>query len=160
MDYNFMTEMEGFLDREHSELLEQMSEIAAGKGKVAELYGEILSIFSYHLDKEEETVIPLLAYLKSRSTARSEVGFHDLESASRKFIGDAEEMISEHREMAQIIEKVASAKESGSSQKAAEIGRSLLHHVELEEEILYPAAEAACELLALEKNSTAGRQVR
>lgn len=151
MGYNLMAEMEGFLDREHSELLEQMSEIAAGKGRIAELYGEILSIFSYHLDKEEETVIPLLGYLKSRDTGQNKGRLRDLESASRKFIGDAEEMVFEHSKMAQLIEKAASAMGSDSSGKAADLGRSLLHHVELEEEILYPAAKAACELLALQE---------
>ena len=61
-----MKDKESFLDREHTEILETLQAASFTEGSTKRIFSEMLSIFSYHLDREEETVMPLLHYLSDQ----------------------------------------------------------------------------------------------
>ncbi len=144
-----MREKESFLDKEHTELLEKIQELSMREGDVGESFKAVMKIFSFHLDREEETVIPLLEYLRRRALKEPEPMHERISTASRGFQQEYGSMLSEHRE----IETLLEAAERSSSAKVNEVLdliRALRHHVEIEEEILYPAALAAGTLFNLE----------
>ncbi len=61
-----MTDGKNILDEEHEELIEMLGEVASEQTEVGRLFSEVFRIFRHHLDKENQTVAPLLAYLKER----------------------------------------------------------------------------------------------
>lgn len=55
-----MSDSESVMKNEHGELLELLEGISGKGGRTGEIFSEILGLFRQHLEREEETVIPLL----------------------------------------------------------------------------------------------------
>ena len=80
-----MKDKESFLDREHTEILETLQAASFTEGSTKRIFSEMLSIFSYHLDREEETVMPLLHYLSERCLFRNLQGYSCSSSSTAPF---------------------------------------------------------------------------
>ncbi len=144
-----MENKESFLDREHSELLESLQELSSSGGCNSRIFSDILKTFSYHLDREEETVVPLLGYLKCRIDRSCKPDVGKLRSAWDDFTKLHDTMLEEHREIKELLSEVKNQPET--SLKEQRLIRTLEHHVEIEEEILYPASMAAGVLTTVDK---------
>ena len=138
------------LENEHEELLELLGEIARKKTEVGHLFSEVLRIFRYHLVKENESVVPLLAYMKDRLGEYKGNEKNFLNLARAKLEDLYPEMISEHNEMGKLIRLAQIKLEEEQDKLASKLAEQLLHHVELEEELLYPAAFASGDLVEYE----------
>ncbi|MCL4328508.1 MAG: hemerythrin domain-containing protein [Candidatus Thermoplasmatota archaeon] len=141
-----------YLDNEHTELLEGMQNLSACDTEVGHAFKDIARVFSYHLDREESTVIPLLKYLRRKAEGECESSRERLLAASENFHVEYDSMLKEHGE----IEKLLGSVESigvGMERSVSDLIHDLRHHVEIEEEILYPAALAAGNLFMMEKDS-------
>lgn len=138
------------LDEEHEELIETLGEVAREKTEVGRLFSEVLGIFRTHLNRENETIIPLLGYLKDR-LGRYDAGAKEALTIARvKFEDSYSEMIREHEDMAKLIRSAQDLLKSTPDKLASDLAEHLLHHVELEEELLYPAAFASGDLVEYE----------
>ncbi len=138
-----MTQRESFLNEEHTELLAEISEMSATPGETGKLFTELLNIFSAHLDREEETVLPLLGYLRDSVESLVEVS-DSLFKAGKDFRTEYETMENEHNAMDNIMKTIEPNDVSG---KVMELIRHIRHHVMLESEIIYPATMTAANIV-------------
>ncbi len=141
-----MKDKESFLDREHTEILEELQAASLTEGSTKKIFSEMLSIFSYHLDREEETVMPLLHYLSERVTQNHGLDYALLRLRAHEFSTEFDNMLSEHQKLSDLASLAGKLFSSDSGEEIELLGK-LKHHMLTEEEILYPAAEGAVELL-------------
>ena len=97
-----MKDKESFLDREHTEILEALQATSLTEGSTKRIFSEMLSIFSYHLDREEETVMPLLHYLSERVTENYELDYALLRLQVHEFNTEFDNMLSEHQKLSEL----------------------------------------------------------
>ncbi len=145
-----MKDEKSILDEEHEELIGMLVEVAGKHTEVGRLFSEVLRIFRYHLDKENETVLPLLSYLKERLGNHNGNNKEALKLAWIEFKNDYPEMMHEHQEMGKLLERASNFMRINSDKAAMDLAEHLLNHVDFEEEILYPAAFASGKLIELE----------
>ena len=141
-----MKDKESFLDREHTEILEALQAAYLTEGSTKRIFSEMLSIFSYQLDREEETVMPLLHYLSERVTENHVLDYPLLRLQAHEFSTEFDNMLSEHQKLSELAYLAGNLISSDSGEEIEQLGR-LKHHMLTEEEILYPAAKGAVELL-------------
>ena len=147
------------LDQEHEELVEQIDKISHEDTEVGRIYAEVLRIFRLHLERENDTIVPLVKHLKERIDGFGEERTNSLREAKKKFEESYGTMMREHEELSKLIRLAENSIKTGMDPLAADLSEKLLHHVELEEEILYPAAFASGDLLEFEKE-IASRELR
>jgi iron-sulfur cluster repair protein YtfE (RIC family) len=138
-----MTQHESFLNEEHTELLAEISEVAATPGKTGKLFSELLNIFSGHLDREEQTVLPLLGYLYDSVERPIDVS-DSLFKAGKDFRTEYATMVNEHKAIDDIMKTTES---DGAPEKVMELICDIRHHVMLESEVIYPAAMMAANMI-------------
>lgn len=131
-----MAQHESFLKDEHSELLAGILEVSSTQDETGKRFLELLKIFSGHLDREEETVLPLIAYLYDSVEKQPEVN-GNLLKACKDFKTEYSTMVNEHEAMENIMKTIESKKASG---KVMDLIGDIRHHVMLEGELIYPAA--------------------
>ena len=146
-----MTETHSILDHEHEMLLEELDEASRATGRVGQLYSEVLGLFRPHLAEENETIVPLLKYNRNRLEEFENKDVENLKVASTRFENHFDRMIEEHREISRKLNQILEELKSNPDENAKHLAHELIHHVELEEEILYPAAFAAGDLLEFER---------
>ncbi len=142
-----MADVKNILDEEHEELKEMLVEAAHKNTEAGRIFSEVFRIFRHHLDKENETVVPLLAYLKDRLGDFMVKDKEALNLARAKFVETYPEMMREHEEMAKLIRSSQDLLKNNTDRFSADLAEHILHHVELEEELLYPAAFASGDLV-------------
>lgn len=137
------------LDKEHEEILEQLEEASNKRNDASKAFREILIRFRRHLEEENESIVPLLLYLKERAY-RSDVEVDGIfEGAAEKFDKNFEIMIREHRLVQNLLREAEEMLEKSPDERSLKVLRELDHHIELEEEFLYPAGMAAIEIIRL-----------
>lgn len=146
-----MTETHGILDHEHETLLEKLDEVSRSNSRTGEIYSEVLRLFRAHLDEENETIVPLLGYLKNRLGEFDNSDVEPLKLASARFEDHFDQMLEEHKEISRQIGLALDELKINPDEDALHLARELLHHVELEEEVLYPAAFASGDLIEFER---------
>lgn len=146
-----MTEKHSILDHEHEMLLEELDEVSRRSGRIGQIYSEVLTLFRAHLAEENETIVPLLRYNKERLEEFENKDVENLKLASARFENHFDRMVGEHREISRKLNHVLDELKSSPDEGAKQLAQELIHHVELEEEILYPAAFAAGDLLEFER---------
>lgn len=144
-----MTERISFLDREHGEILEKLHHASDIEGETGSAFGDILKIFSYHLDREEATVVPLLRYLSERTFEERDIDFNELENASMDFESQYDTMLEEHGRMVELMAGIE--RKSVGKREVSDLVEELKRHIEIEEEFMYPAAVGAMDLVEWEK---------
>ena len=149
-----MAHHSSILDKEHDELLEQLEDASRENNGLSKLFKEMHTKFLVHLDKENDTILPLLSYVKEVADGRV-IGENQLyRTAGQKFIGDYDKMISEHRIMQDLIGKVTEQLKVHPNVQMSNLARALLEHIEIEEEFLYPAAKMAAKNIKLEQEAS------
>lgn len=146
-----MTETHGILDHEHEMLLEELDGVTRRNDRVGEIYSEVLRLFRTHLTEESETVVPLLRYLKDRLGVFDNNAVESLRLASARFEDHFDRMLEEHGEISRQINLAIEELKIHPDEIALHLAHELLHHVELEEEVLYPAAFASGDLIEFER---------
>ncbi len=146
-----MIETHSILDHEHEMLLEELDEVSRRNGRIGQLYSEVLGLFKPHLAEEKETIVPLLKYNKDRLEEFENKDVENLKQASARFESHFDRMISEHREISRKLNEILDELRTDPDEGALHLAHELIHHVELEEEILYPAAFAAGDLIEFER---------
>lgn len=141
-----MVPMDAMAD-EHTGLLMDLKALSKGDTSFSSLFMEVLRIFRYHLDREEHTTIPLLRFLGQRNNGGGKPDTGDLRMKWRTFSMEYDIMISEHQQIISLLEKLDDFPDFSQDAMARDVAGELRHHVALEEQVLYPAAMAAGDLL-------------
>lgn len=154
-----MTEKDNILDTEHEELLEGLGEVARRKDEVGRIFDEVLRLFRSHMDKENQTIVPLLGYLRERLGDFNNQELKSLRKAAADFETGYPGMLEEHLEISRLIKMAMDEIGEKPDKMPLHLSHELLHHVSLEEELLYPAAFASGDLLDFEREEL-GRKIK
>ena len=147
-----MAEKHNILDHEHELLLEELNEISQQNGRIGDIYSQVLHLFREHLGEENETIVPLLGYLKRRLEKIDGKDIPILRTASERFADNFKRMmLEEHRQISKKLYLAIGELKLNPDEKVLHLAHELIHHVEIEEQILYPAAFAAGDLLRFER---------
>lgn len=139
------------LKEEHTEILGSLQAISSSGGNLAGIFSDMTRIFSYHVDREEEIMVPLLDYLAER---HGNISSHDmgyLEKRSAEFQIEMENLLREHEHLMLLIE-VAERVLKPEDEVAVAILSQLRKHTLLEDDLLYPAAQGAVSLIEIERS--------
>ena len=148
-----MGDHNSILDREHEEILAQLEEASAKNTETSKIFREMLAKFRHHLRKENDTIVPLLSYIKERTNGKAVEANEIHFSAEQKFNSNFGMMIKEHRIIQDLISKVQEQLKANPDEQSSNLSKTLLDHIELEEEFLYPAAKTAGEIIRLEQKT-------
>lgn len=140
-----------FLETEHQELLEEIVNASKQRSESADIFGRVLKIYRKHLDQEKVTVFPLLIYLRDRLRSNSVIEKSTLLEARDRFENFHEEMQMEHTEMSDLLKRILKTELHAQNSKAKSLAERILCHVEMEEEVIYPAAFASGDLIEWER---------
>ena len=136
-----MADEKNILDEEHEELIEMLGEVARKKTETGRLFSEVLRIFRYHLDKENETVGPLLAYLRERLGEYMTKDKESLNHARTMFEDSYPAMMREHEEMAKLFKILGNVPTKRTDDEKRELFSDLLEllteHNSYEESFIY-----------------------
>jgi hemerythrin superfamily protein len=149
-----MAHHSSILDREHDEIIEQLEDASTGDNGTSRLFREMRSKFLTHLEKENETIIPLLSYVKETANGAG-IGKNSIYiTAGEKFNRESDTMVSEHRTMQNLVGNVMEQLKIHPDGKLSKLARILLEHIEFEEEFLYPSAKMAARTIKLEQETS------
>ena len=149
-----MAHHSSILDKEHDELLEQLEDASRENNGLSKLFKEMHTKFLVHLDRENETILPLLSFVKETANGRVIEENQLYQTAGQKFIRDFDKMISEHRIMQELIGKVTEQLKAHPNVQLSNLARALSEHIEIEEEFLYPSAKLAARNIKLEQETS------
>ncbi|MEM3671444.1 MAG: hemerythrin domain-containing protein [Thermoprotei archaeon] len=127
------------LRHEHRELLDSLESLAARSDSLGVDARRILVDFRPHMEKEEELVLPVLGVLGELAPFilgddGKPVELTDTLSAKYR------SLFEEHKGMLHSILKFRDSALKIGDQGAMELAENLMHHIELEESVLYPAS--------------------
>ncbi len=127
------------LHDDHEALLSELNQIASLNTDVSKNAKNVANAFRSHFNREERTVLPQLSLLMAIAEGNWDIDtreallknnillneFHDLKKRTSRIFAAAEEMI-----------KVA---ENEHNKEAKKIAESIMLHIQVEEEVSYPA---------------------
>lgn len=142
-----MAENSSFLDEEHEELVRELESVSWRENPLGQAFSDILRSFKSHMERENSSVVPLLKYLRDRANGIAGGENSQFVDASVNFRENYKEMLEEHKSMVNAIYRVKRELASFLSDKISSLTDELIHHIAMEEEVLYPAALAASDLI-------------
>ncbi|MCL6090226.1 MAG: hemerythrin domain-containing protein [Candidatus Thermoplasmatota archaeon] len=135
------------LRSEHSYLLEKINDLAQREAGSSKIFIELRKLSYLHIEREQETIIPLLRYLKYRLDGKNKKYSPDLNEIRNKMILGYGELIEDHINIMNLLEE---AFHETYQVEVMEFVKNIAHHIALEEQIFYPAAMAAVDLIMID----------
>ena len=133
------------LRSEHSHLLEKINDLAQRESGSSKIFKELRELSYLHVEREQETIIPLLRYLKLRLDGKTEkYPPNPLELRNRMILGYGA-LIEDHVHIMNLLEE---AFHETYQVEVTEFVKNIAHHIALEEQVLYPAAMVAVDLIS------------
>ena len=137
------------LQFEHRELSDALQKAASAAGKTGQAARDVLDVLAPHILAEQEYAMPPLSEIAR--IARGEIR-PDMERYIQKteaFKAELPHMLEEHKLIVTALRRLMQAAAEEKQQGAAQFAQKLIHHAQLEEEVLYPAAILVGENLRL-----------
>jgi hypothetical protein len=137
------------LQFEHRELSDALQKAASAAGKTGQAARDVLDVLAPHILAEQEYAMPPLSEIAR--IARGEIR-PDMERYIQKteaFKAELPHMLEEHKLIVTALRRLMQAAAEEKQQGAAQFAQKLIHHAQLEEEVLYPAAILVGEYLRL-----------
>lgn len=132
------------LELEHEGFYRRVSEIIDSESNCWNYFAELVKTIEKHSRLEENVLVPLLTFIGNRSLSRSPEEIDNLNSLYDRFIENYDRLVSEHVSMRKILKDIRGQTYRIDITKLVD---EILHHMKMEEEMAYPAALAAGELL-------------
>lgn len=146
------------LQIEHAELHARLVKATREPGAVGEAAREVARLLHPHFVREEEFALPPLALLAemARDGVRPEMA--EVLAMTRRLKADLPRMLAEHRDIVAALKVLRSAAGAASLPEYEHFAEALVLHAQTEEQVLYPAAILAGELVARSLQETAEAQ--
>jgi hemerythrin HHE cation binding domain-containing protein len=127
------------LKREHEEAHDVLARASREPGLLGDAAKRLSRIIRPHVEKEETFALPPLGMLHQLVR-----GIHSPEEEAAAIMAwrlreDLENMIAEHRVIGAALEELLAAASAERRVEYAELATRLMHHMRLEEQVLYPA---------------------
>lgn len=131
------------LDDEHEELMGTLRKIGDRKNSTGKAVKELLRILEPHFEKEERVAMPLLGALPLLTSESRIENLKEIAGFREPLLQEYQSMFREHKSLTPLIERALSEARKERINDAVEVLEMLVHHVRIEEDILYPAALVA-----------------
>lgn len=126
--------------KEHEDLHTLLSVAAREKGPLGGVARQVDGLLHPHLVKEEEFALPILSVL----TLLPEEGFRgdlkEVMSMVMRLRKELPRMLEEHIQIAEALDVLAQEADRAGRREYVELAARLSLHIQMEEEVLYPAA--------------------
>ena len=124
---------------EHQEMHDALARASHEPGMVGDAARRLLRIMKPHIDKEETFALPPLGMLYQLVR-----GIHSPEEEAAVIMAwrlreDLDNMVAEHRVIGAALEELLAAAKAERRVEYAELATKVLHHIRMEEQVLYPA---------------------
>jgi iron-sulfur cluster repair protein YtfE (RIC family) len=127
------------LNEEHTHLRDVLERAVREEGALGEAAKAVMEVLKYHFEKEEQLALPPLGML-ALSGDGSTGDVDEMIDLTGRFSEELPRMLEEHVIIAERLEVLSlEAERSGNAEYTA-FARDLMHHAQLEEEIMYPAS--------------------
>jgi hypothetical protein len=138
------------LQVEHEALHARLVEATRQPGAVGEAAREVARLLHPHFVREEEFALPPLALLGklARDAATGEMA--EVLPMTRRRKAELPQMLAEHKQIVGALDKLRDAARTAGRPEAERFADALVLHAQTEEQVLYPAAILAGELVALQ----------
>lgn len=139
----------GSLKREHEELLADLTRASREGGRLGMVADAALSIVVPHMQREEEFALPPLALLRDLAGGVVTEEMEPVLLLIDRFRRWLPEMIDDHRNIARALNDLETAALDDRKPEFARVVPRVILHMEMEEEVLYPAALLAGDYVGL-----------
>jgi iron-sulfur cluster repair protein YtfE (RIC family) len=134
---------------DHDSLRARMRRAMREEGKTGEFAREIMQVMEGHMMREEKFALKPLGLLKILGRGERPRDLADALEMVRGLKREMPQMIDEHRQIAELLRRMASAAGAEGTQEYVALAEDIILHAHLEEDVLYPAAMLVGEYAAL-----------
>lgn len=135
------------LEEEHRKFNTLIRDMAQYETNCGKFFAELVKIIVGHSELEERTISPLLEYNRTRHISGAKFDRILLEEAYGTLMENFDSMMEVHNRIRKMLED---ARGETYKVEVTEVIDEICHHIKMEEEIAYPAAIAAGEILHFE----------
>ncbi len=139
----------GSLKTEHEELYGELNRAARIGGNVGAAATLAFRAFQPHVRKEEEIAFPPLGLLPSLAGKDVTTELTGAIKLCERLKSELREFLKEHEEIRRALQEMDDVATREQKPEYAALAKRVLHHLEIEEQILYPAAIMAGEYIKL-----------
>ena len=143
------------LQVEHEELHARLVEATRQPGAVGEAAREVARLLHPHFVREEEFALPPLALLEKLARDGASREMAAVLPMTRRLKAELPQMLAEHKQIVGALEKLRGAARTAERPEVERFAEALVLHAQTEEQVLYPAAILAGEMVALQLEETA-----
>jgi len=136
------------LQVEHEELHARLVTATKEPGAIGEAAREVARLLHPHFVREEEFALPPLALLErlARGDASEDMG--EVLPMTQRLKAELPQMLAEHKRIVGALEKLRAAARAAGKPEHERFAEALVLHAQTEEQVLYPAAILAGEVVA------------
>lgn len=127
------------LKTEHNNLKDNIKDVIASGGETAQEAKKFASFMEQHFLKEEESILPNLGLLLTLAEGKWIVTSSDIFLMGDQLKKEVSELQEEHKQIIKMLEDLKIKAENENNIGWKKIVEDLMLHVQIEEEILYPA---------------------
>lgn len=131
----------GSLKLEHEELYEQLKRASTQTGKIGDAAKLAFRAFQPHIKKEEEFAFPPLDLLPSLADGIVTTELTEVMKLSDRMRAQLHEMLREHELITQYLQELNDIANKEDKPEYASLAKRIMRHLDLEEQVLYPAAQ-------------------
>ena len=135
------------VQREHDELHSELARAANDHGTVGPAARRVMRLITPHFAKEEGYVMPAAGALKALSQGDFRAEMRDVQALAERLRLELPDLLAEHRMINGALELLITASREEDKVEFAELAVRIMMHMQMEEEILYPAVILAGDLL-------------
>ena len=134
---------------EHSEIHNELVAATKLAGQTGEAARNLARILDPHFQREEQIALPPLGLLEPLSKGRFEPVMSEITFMTDSLRAEMPQMLAEHTQIKAAVAKLEAAAKADNNAAALALAEKLKIHALTEEEVLYPAAVIAGDLVKL-----------
>ncbi|QRF76446.1 hypothetical protein Thermo_01968 [Thermoplasmatales archaeon] len=138
--------MEEPISAEHSELMTLLYTAEQESHDNSGVIKEVASVFSGHADREEETLVPVLGFMKEWFSGSKQVDVSFLKAKANEFRLEVGTMINEHAQILKLFDEMSTGGEKDAC-LLSNLRKFMKRHSVIEEYYFYPMATYACKII-------------
>jgi hypothetical protein len=142
-------EVPASIKHDHEALHVELQNAIKAGGKTGETAGEVERLLAPHFAKEEQFALPPLAVLPAVASGELPLNAHEALALSERFKSEYPAMLKEHEAIVVALKRLVSAAKAERKPAQVEFVERLMHHAEMEEQVLYPTTLLIGEYLRL-----------
>ncbi len=134
---------------EHEEIFSMLAEATKAPGRVGVAAKELAAVLNPHFMREEQIALPTLGLLEQLAAGKQlpEQVIAEALSMTDSLRSELPKMLEEHKTIRAAVEKLHLAARAEHATKYEQLAEQLALHAQTEEEVLYPAAILAGEII-------------